>query len=299
MIMSHSINRLSLPAPAKLNLFLHINGRRPDGYHELQTLFQFIDQHDELDFSLTEDDRISIHPDIPGVSCQDNLIYRAAEKLLPYRHTHQGVEITLNKKLPMGGGLGGGSSDAATTLIALNILWRCNLNTDRLTEIGLSLGADVPIFIRGHAAFAEGVGEQLTEASPTEYWYVVLTPACHVNTGEIFSHQGLTRDTPKIKIAPALEGDAKHYRNDCEAIVRELYLPVKEALNELNKFGNARLTGTGACVFAGFDSEEKANHALSNMPSRIEGFIAKGLNVSPVIDSLTQQLHTKPTNHHN
>lgn len=280
---------LSLPAPAKLNLFLHINGRRADGYHELQTLFQFLDYSDELTFTLNDKPDITIAPEIAGISLQDNLIYKAASHLLPFKANDQGVHIELTKKLPMGGGLGGGSSDAATTLIALNQLWHCNRSIDQLAEIGLSLGADVPVFVRGHAAFAEGIGEKLTPANPPEKWFVVLIPQCHVNTAEIFSHERLTRGTPKLKIAPALEGDANHQRNDCEALVSELYKEVKEALDALNQFGDARLTGTGACVFAGFDSEEKANHAFSNMPSRIEGFIAKGLNHSPLFKRFNDQ----------
>lgn len=274
---------LTLPAPAKLNLFLHINGRRTDGYHELQTLFQFIDHCDLLHFTLTNEDNIKISPAICGVKTEDNLIYKAAKLLTPFKRVDAGVHIKLDKILPMGGGIGGGSSDAATTLVALNQLWQCKLNTQQLAGIGLKLGADVPVFIQGHAAWAEGVGEKLTPAHPTEPWYVILTPNCHVNTGEIFLHQDLTRDTPKMRIALALEGDVKNYRNDCEEIVSNIYPEVKLAIETLNQYGSARLTGTGACVFAAFDSKEEAQKVFSEISKRVKGFIAKGLNVSPLI----------------
>ncbi|MFD2231463.1 4-(cytidine 5'-diphospho)-2-C-methyl-D-erythritol kinase [Alkalimarinus sediminis] len=274
---------ITLPAPAKLNLFLHINGRRPDGYHELQTLFQFLDRCDTLQFTVTEEDKIEIAPAIEGVDLQDNLIYKAAMLLKPHRKVTKGIRITLDKVLPMGGGLGGGSSDAATTLVALNTLWQCQQSTAQLMRLGLVLGADVPVFVNGQAAWAEGVGEILTPAKPAEPWYIVVTPNCHVNTGEIFSHQRLTRDTPKLKIAPALEGDVKNYRNDCENIVSELYPEVKQALEALNQFGNSRLTGTGACIFAAFDTKEKAESAFSKLPKSIKGFISKGLNSSPLL----------------
>ncbi|WP_250655030.1 4-(cytidine 5'-diphospho)-2-C-methyl-D-erythritol kinase [Alkalimarinus coralli] len=273
---------ISLPAPAKLNLFLHINGRRKDGYHELQTLFQFIDRSDILHFTPTAKHTIQITPEIDGVSLEDNLIYKAASLLLPYRQNPCGILINLEKNLPMGGGLGGGSSDAATTLVALNQLWQCDLTTEQLTKLGLTLGADVPIFISGHAAWAEGVGELFTPANPIEHWYIVLTPDCHVDTGEIFSHQRLTRDTPKMKIAPALEGEVKNFQNDCEAIVSELYPEVNEAIQTLNQHGRSRLTGTGACVFAAFESREQAESAFSKLPKSIKGFISKGLNSSPL-----------------
>ena len=274
---------VTLPAPAKLNLFLHINGRREDGYHELQTLFQFIDRCDILHFTVTPEDTIEIFPEIRGVDLQDNLIYKAAMLLAPYRKMTTGARINIEKNLPMGGGLGGGSSDAATTLVALNDLWQCQQSTEQLMKLGLTLGADVPIFVKGHSSWAEGVGEILTPATPVEPWYIVLTPDCHVDTGEIFSHQGLTRDTPKMKIAPALEGDVTNYRNDCENIVSALYPEVKLAIETLNKYGNSRLTGTGACVFAAFETKEKAESAFSKLPKSVKGFISKGLNSSPLL----------------
>ena len=226
---------ITLPSPAKLNLFLHIVGRRPDGYHELQTLFQFLDYGDDITFTLTPDQPgARLAEPVPGVADEDNLIIRAARALAARaRTTLPGVTISLVKRLPMGGGLGGGSSNAATTLLGLNYLWQMNLSLDELAEIGLDLGADVPVFVRGHAAFGEGVGEKLTPVSPPEDWFVVLKPACDINTGKIFSEEGLTRDTPKIKIAPAFEGDASRYRNDCEDVVQKpvsythLTLPTK------------------------------------------------------------------------
>lgn len=274
---------ITLPAPAKLNLFLHINGRREDGYHELQTLFQFIDRCDILHFTTTADNNITINPPIQGVSLESNLIYKAAKLLAPFKTTPGGISINIEKILPMGGGLGGGSSDAATTLVALNHLWQCHQTTEQLMALGLSLGADVPIFIKGKASWAEGVGEILTPATPPENWYIVLSPDCHVDTGEIFSHQRLTRDTPKLKIAPALEGDVKNYRNDCETIVSELYPEVKQAIESLNQHGRSRLTGTGACVFAAFESKESAELAFSKLPKSSKGFISKGLNSSPLL----------------
>ena len=217
------MNSLVLPSPAKLNLFLHILGRRPDGYHELQTLFQFLDYGDTLTLTPRTDGRIVLKHSLPGVPDEENLIVRAARQLAATAgHTTPGVSIAIDKQLPMGGGLGGGSSNAATTLMGLNQLWGLNQSPDELAELGLSLGADVPVFVRGHAAFGEGVGETLTNANPPEDWFVVLKPGCNINTGKIFSEQGLTRNTPRIKIAPAFEGDASRYRNDCEDVVLSL-----------------------------------------------------------------------------
>ena len=281
---------ITLPAPAKLNLFLHIVGRRPDGYHELQTLFQFLDYGDDLTFTLT--------PDRPGarltqaladVPDRDNLIIRAAGALAATTSgALPGVDISLTKRLPMGGGLGGGSSNAATTLLALNHLWQLNLSIDELAELGLSLGADVPVFVRGQAAFGEGVGERLTPVAPPEDWFLVLKPECNINTGKIFSEEGLTRDTPRIKIAPAFEGDASRYRNDCEDVVRRLYPEVNRSLDWLAQFGPARLTGTGACIFGRFPTESAARIIWESKPSGITGFVAKGVNHSPLHKKLTE-----------
>ncbi|MDX1802023.1 MAG: 4-(cytidine 5'-diphospho)-2-C-methyl-D-erythritol kinase [Marinobacter sp.] len=280
---------LTLPAPAKLNLFLHINRRRPDGYHELQTLFQFLDAGDQLTFTRRPDAAITLGPDIPGLPAGDNLVMRAAERLRTFAGRPElGVDIQLDKHLPMGGGLGGGSSNAATTLLGLNQLWQLNLSIDTLAALGLELGADVPVFVRGFAAVGEGIGEKLTPATPPEDWFVVLKPACSVNTGLIFSQQGLTRNTPRIKIAPAFEGDASRYRNDCEDTVRSLYPEVDRSLEWLSQFGPARLTGTGACIFGRFPTESNAQKVWASKPSGIDGFVARGVNISPLHRKLTE-----------
>ena len=285
--MSRSI---TLPSPAKLNLFLHITGRRPDGYHELQTLFQFLDYGDDLTFTPTpEQPGARLEEPVPGVSDDDNLIIRAAKALLERnREQLPGVNIRITKRLPMGGGLGGGSSNAATTLLGLNHLWNLRLGIDQLAGIGLTLGADVPVFVRGHAAFGEGVGEKLTNANPPEDWFVIIKPACNINTGKIFSEQGLTRNTPRIRIAPAFEGDASRYRNDCEDVVRKLYPEVNQSLEWLSQFGPARLTGTGACIFGRFPTESAARIIWESKPSGITGFVAKGVNISPLHKKLTE-----------
>ncbi len=273
---------LTLPSPAKLNLFLHINGRRADGYHELQTLFQFIDYCDLLRFELTDTPEIRLTGDTLGIPESANLVYRAAQQLLERRQVNAGIHIHLTKVIPMGGGLGGGSSNAATTLIGLNHLWRCGYTREELCRIGKELGADVPVFIAGHAAWAEGIGEILTPVTPREPWYLVVIPNVGVSTAEIFSDERLTRDTPKIKIAPAFEGNAPSYKNDCQAIVCRKYPEVQTALNHLEKFGNARMTGTGACVFVSFETETQATEAKHQLPSNLACFIAKGLNLSPL-----------------
>ena len=284
------LTSLTLPSPAKLNLFLHIVGKRPDGYHELQTLFQFLDYGDELTFTLTTDQPgVRLAKPIHGVADDDNLIIRAARMLAGRaRKPLPGVTIAIDKRLPMGGGLGGGSSNAATTLLALNHLWQLNLSEDELAEMGLALGADVPVFVRGRAAFAEGVGEKLTPANPPEDWFLVLKPTCDINTGKIFSEKGLTRDTPKITIRPAFEGDASRYRNDCEDVVRKLYPEVHQSLEWLSQFGPARLTGTGACIFGRFPTESAARIIWESKPSGITGFVAKGVNQSPLHQKLTE-----------
>ncbi|GGC81582.1 4-(cytidine 5'-diphospho)-2-C-methyl-D-erythritol kinase [Marinobacter halophilus] len=285
--MSQSI---TLPSPAKLNLFLHIVGKRPDGYHELQTLFQFLDYGDDITFTLTpEHPGIRLREPVDGVPDDDNLIVRAARALTDIAgRPVPGASIHITKRLPMGGGLGGGSSNAATTLVALNHLWQLNLSEDELADIGLKLGADVPVFVRGHAAFGEGIGEILTPANPPEDWFVVLKPDCEINTGKIFSEQGLTRGTPKMKIAPAFEGDASRYRNDCEDVVCELYPEVQKGLKWLSQFGPARLTGTGACIFGRFPTESAARIIWESKPSGIKGFVAKGVNISPLHQKLTE-----------
>ena len=283
------MNSLVLPSPAKLNLFLHILGRRPDGYHELQTLFQFLNYGDTLTLTARTDGRIVLAQPLPGVPDEENLIVRAARQLAATAgHTTPGVSIAIDKQLPMGGGLGGGSSNAATTLVGLNRLWGLNRSLDELAELGLSLGADVPVFVRGHAAWGEGVGERLTDANPPEDWFLVIKPPCDISTKEIFSEQGLTRDTPGIKIAPAFEGDASRYRNDCEDVVRRLYPEVHQSLEWLAQFGPARLTGTGACIFGRFPTESAARIIWESKPSGITGFVAQGVNISPLHKKLTE-----------
>lgn len=281
---------LTLPSPAKLNLFLHIVGRRQDGYHELQTLFQFLDHGDDLTFTLTPNQPgVRLAGAMAGVADNDNLILRAARALAEWATDNPpGVTISVTKRLPMGGGLGGGSSNAATTLLGLNHLWQLGLGEEELAAIGLRLGADVPVFVRGFAAFGEGVGERLQPASPPEDWFLVLKPACDINTGKIFSEQGLTRDTPRIKIAPAFEGDASRYRNDCEDVVRKLYPEVNRSLDWLAQFGPARLTGTGACIFGRFPTESAARIIWESKPSGVTGFVAKGVNISPLHKKLTE-----------
>ncbi|TDJ74259.1 4-(cytidine 5'-diphospho)-2-C-methyl-D-erythritol kinase [Pseudomonas putida] len=268
---------LTLPAPAKLNLWLHIIGRRADGYHELETVFQFLDHGDELRFALREDGVIRLHTEIEAVPHDSNLIVRAARKLQEQSGTQLGADIWLTKVLPMGGGIGGGSSDAATTLLGLAHLWQLDWDEDRLAALGLTLGADVPVFVRGHAAFAQGVGEQLTPVDPAEPWYVVLVPQVSVSTVEIFSHPQLTRDSLPLKMRPVPEGNS---RNDCQPVVEQSYPEVRNALNLLGKFTDARLTGTGSCVFGAFPSKAEADKVLALLSATQAGFVAKGSNVS-------------------
>lgn len=268
---------LILPSPAKLNLMLHILGRREDGYHELQTLFQFLDYGDEMTFSVRDDGKICLHTEFAGVPHDQNLIVKAATKLQQQSGCSLGIDIWIKKVLPMGGGIGGGSSNAATTLLGLNHLWQLGWDQDRLATLGLSLGADVPVFVRGHAAFAEGVGEILTPVEPEEPWYLVLVPQVAVSTAEIFSHPLLTRDSLPIKVRPVPKGNS---RNDCEAVVTELYPDVRKALNLLGKYTEAKLTGTGSCIFGAFPNEADADKVLHLLTETLTGFVAKGSNVS-------------------
>lgn len=275
---------LQLLAPAKLNLFLHITGRRADGYHQLQTLFQLLDYGDLLTFALREDSTITLTPDIPNVAFEDNLIARAARLLQKHAQLPAGVDIQLEKRLPMGGGIGGGSSDAATTLVALNYLWQCKQTRAQLHALGLQLGADVPVFVGAQTAWAEGVGEQLQPIELAQVWYLVLHPKCAVSTAQIFSHKDLTRDTPNITVAAFLEQGG---RNDCQNLVRKLYPPVDQALSWLGQFtNNARMTGTGASVFAAFDTEAEAQHVLAQAPKNLPGFVARGMQQSSLYSLL-------------
>ncbi|MNQ27676.1 4-diphosphocytidyl-2-C-methyl-D-erythritol kinase [compost metagenome] len=268
---------LVLPAPAKLNLMLHILGRRADGYHELQTLFQFLDFGDELGFALRADGEIRLHSPIDGVPHDSNLIVRAARQLQQQAGCTLGADIWLDKRLPMGGGIGGGSSDAATTLLGLNRLWQLHWDEDRLASLGLSLGADIPVFVRGRAAFAEGVGEKLTPVTLGEPWFLVAIPQVLVSTVEVFSDPELTRDTPPIKVRSLLEGGG---RNDCQPVVEKRYPEVRNALILLNKFVSAKLTGTGACVFGSFPNRDDADKVARQLPATLPSFVAQGRNIS-------------------
>ena len=273
---------LTLLSPAKLNLFLHITGQRGNGYHELQTLFQLLDWGDRLQFESDNSGEISLHGADLGIPAEQNLIVKAAQAL-PRNTSKQGVSIHLEKRIPEGGGLGGGSSNAATTLLAMNYLWNLQLGDKALQKIGAKLGADVPVFVAGRTAWAEGIGEFLTPIELTETWYLVIAPSCHVSTAEIFSNEQLTRNTSPIKMAAFFEGSS---RNDCQNLVRNLHQEVDNALNWLDYFGEAKLTGTGACVFASFDGEQEARSALSQMPESMTGFVARGINTSPVLSAL-------------
>lgn len=272
------------PAPAKLNLMLRITGQREDGYHLLQTVFQFVDLCDWITFFPVDDGRITLRSPISGVKEEENLIVRAANILKRETGCKEGVCIELEKNLPMGGGLGGGSSDAATTLVVLNQLWKLGLTQERLMKLGLELGADVPVFVFGQAAWAEGVGEKLEKIEVPEKWILIIKPDCHVNTREIFLTKDLTRDSKSITITGFLAGQ---YRNDCLDVVCKAYQPVGKAMVDLAAFSEARLTGTGACVFAEFDSKELAREAYDALSHKWQVYLVRGLNSSPLIDRLS------------
>ncbi|MDP3846802.1 MAG: 4-(cytidine 5'-diphospho)-2-C-methyl-D-erythritol kinase [Pseudomonas sp.] len=278
---------LTLPAPAKLNLLLHIIGRRSDGYHQLQTLFQFLDYADELTFATRTDGVIQLHSELSEVAHDSNLIVRAARQLQQASHCSQGADIWLSKRLPMGGGLGGGSSDAATTLLGLNHLWQLGWSEGQLATLGLSLGADVPVFVRGHAAFAEGVGEILTPVELSEPWFLVAIPQVSVSTAEVFADPQLTRDTPANKLRSLLEGGS---RNDCQPVVQKRYPEVHNALILLNKFVPTRLTGTGACVFGSFPKQDDADKVARQLPATLPCFVAQGRNISMLHRKLKELL---------
>ena len=276
---------LTLAAPAKLNLFLHVLGRRADGYHELQTLFQLIDLSDTLHFTPLETPELELQCNDTSLPDSENLVLRAAQALREHSGTRLGARITLEKQIPTGAGLGGGSSDAATTLLALNRLWQLDLNLETLASIGLTLGADVPLFVRGRSAWAEGIGERLTAVDLPPAWYLVITPPCHISTAGIFSHRELTRNGSAIRMADFLAGRS---RNDCEDLVRRLYPPVDEALGCLGRYGPARMTGTGASVFARFDNEAEARRVEQRIftaeppaLAKAEHFVTRGMNSSP------------------
>lgn len=270
---------ISLPSPAKLNLFLHILDRREDGYHNLQTLFQLLDYGDQLSFSINKQPEINVISDLKDVKPQDNLVFKAAQALQQATNCSWGCEIQLDKKIPMGAGLGGGSSNAATTLVGLNSLWQCNLSHDQLAEIGRDLGADIPVFVKGLSAFAEGIGDKLTPISLNPIWYLVVTPKIKVSTEQIFCHSELTRNAPAIKIRALSE---ELYRNDCQSVVETLYPEVKQVSDWLKRYGNPLMTGTGASVYCRFDSQQEAKKAQQTVPNSWSSFVAKGINQSPL-----------------
>ncbi|MFU0964242.1 4-(cytidine 5'-diphospho)-2-C-methyl-D-erythritol kinase [Kluyvera ascorbata] len=277
------------PSPAKLNLFLYVTGQRPDGYHTLQTLFQFLDYGDTLTIVPRTDGQLRLLTPVDGVPNEENLIIRAARLLMKTAAQSQrlpegsGADINIDKRLPMGGGLGGGSSNAATVLVALNHLWQCHLSEDELATIGLTLGADVPVFVRGHAAFAEGVGEVLTPVEVAEKWYLVAHPGVSIPTPVIFGDPELPRNTPVRSIDTLLNCE---FANDCEVIARKRFREVDDVLSWLLEYAPSRLTGTGACVFAEFDTELAARQVLEQAPEWLQGFVAKGVNLSPLKQAL-------------
>ncbi len=273
----------TFPAPAKLNLFLHVTGQRSDGYHLLQTAFRFIDFGDTLGFSPRADGQIVLSHPLPGVPAEKDLCYRAARLLQAHTKVTQGVDIKLEKRLPLGGGLGGGSSDAATTLIALNQLWGTGLSRAALMDLGLRLGADVPVFIFGQNAWAEGVGEKLTPIELPPAWYVVLVPALSVHTAEVFAAPELTRNTLPVTMSAFSSGQSSNqFSNDLEPVVSLRYPAVAQHLKWLKQYGDARMTGSGACVFAAFDTEHEARDVLARKTAEMQGFVAQGLDKHPL-----------------
>jgi 4-diphosphocytidyl-2-C-methyl-D-erythritol kinase len=279
------MSRLSYLAPAKLNLFLHVVGRRSDGFHELQTVFQLVDLCDELRIELRRDGRIVREPAPTGMlaslSDDADLSVRAARLLQKISGTPSGADIHVKKRIPAGGGLGGGSSDAATVLLALNQLWGLDWPRDRLAALGAELGSDVPVFVHGRSAWAEGRGEKLCPVDLPQRWFLIIDPGAAVSTAGIFAAADLTRDTAPIKIC-AIPADGG--RNDCEAVVRARYPAVAAALDWLKTRGGGRLTGTGGCVFAGFEDEVRARALLEELPAQWSGFVARGLSHSPPFD---------------
>jgi 4-diphosphocytidyl-2-C-methyl-D-erythritol kinase len=271
------------PAPAKLNLFLHVTGRRADGYHELQTLFQLIDLCDTVAISVREDGQIERPVGPPDVPCEADLTVQAARALQNATGTRLGASLQVRKRIPQGGGLGGGSSDAATTLLALNELWNCGLALSELASLSRPLGADVPVFVQGSSAWAEGIGERLTPVTLPGKWYVVIYPGVAVSTRGVFQSPELTRNSPLITLRAFFESGG---RNDCEPVVRSRAPQVAEALEWLARFAPARLTGTGSCVFSACGSASDAERLAARVPDRWMSFVARGLNTSPVHERL-------------
>ncbi len=304
--MNKYINKsFKFPSPAKLNLFLHVVGQRADGYHELETLFQFIDYCDTIEISISENAEVELLTPIDGVKNDDNLIIKAARLLQKHIGQAQkvpiyGAKISIDKVLPMGGGLGGGSSNAATILVALNKLWQSNVSTEELAELGLSLGADVPIFVHGFAAFAQGVGEQLTPVALEECWYLVSKPDVSISTASVFSSKDLPRNTAKINTTD-FNADFKDedlfafkslkkekYHNDCQTMVIKHYFEVANLLSWLVEYAPSRMTGTGACIFSRLSSQQEACDLQAKLPLGISSFVAQGLNKSPLCSVIEQ-----------
>ena len=272
---------IRVPSPAKLNLFLHITGRRENGYHELQSIFQLIDLYDWLEFTQTQDANASIQIDgFSDVDLEHNLIYKATQILKPFAQNLTALHIRIEKNIPMGAGLGGGSSNAATTLIVVNQLWQCGLNTTQLAEFGVKLGADVPIFVHGHNAWAEGIGEHLTFIDLDQKQYIVLKPDCFISTQLLFSQKTLTRDTKPTKFC-AYQRTPSDFRNNFEPLARSLYPKVNEAMQYLDQFGTAKLTGTGACVFVEITEKMNIDDILNHSPCK--AYLVNSLNESPLI----------------
>ena len=276
---------LSCLAPAKINLFLHVLGRRADGYHELQTLFQFVDLTDQLDFHLRQDAQLNVHCADLAIAPEQNLVLRAA-RLLQQRcgRTVPGVDITLTKRIPVGGGLGGGSSDAATVLLALNQLWALGWSRDQLSELGLLLGADVPVFVQGHAAWAEGVGELLTAVDPAEGWLLIVQPEVPVSTAQVFESIDLTGCSSKMTIPCFFSGGCSG-NNDCEPVVRQLFPVVGQLLDWLQQYGQARLSGTGSCCYLFFSDHAQAAAVARRVPAPWRGYVVQSSNVHPMGDN--------------
>ena len=265
-------------SPAKLNLFLHVTGQRANGYHELQTAFQLLDWGDRMRFEITETPGITLHPPVTGVPNEDNLIFRAAASLgVP---EDRGVAINIEKVIPMGGGLGGGSSNAAVTLLALNDLFDLGYSVDELALKGAALGADVPVFVRGTSAWAEGIGDELTPLELPARWFVIIYPDCHVSTQEIFGAPELTRNTPPITVSAFFEGPV---RNDLQPVVESRYEQVSTAIKWLSDHGSAMMTGSGACVFASFQSQAEAQRVAASAKGEFSVFVAKGINRFTVV----------------
>ena len=270
---------IRVPSPAKLNLFLHITGRRDNGYHELQSIFQLIDLYDWLEFTQTEDHQISIDG-LNSVDIEQNLIYKATQILKPFAKAIAGLKIKIEKTIPMGAGLGGGSSNAATTLIVVNQLWQCGLTIDQLAELGVQLGADVPIFVHGRNAWAEGIGEHLTFIDLDQKQYIVLKPDCFISTQLLFSQKTLTRDTKPTKFC-AYQLKPSDFGNNFEPLARSLYPEVDEAMQYLDQFGTAKLTGTGACVFVEITEQMNVDEILKHSPCK--AYTVNSLNESPLV----------------